>query len=1110
MAVVHIKCALKESQYQCPSGCRFSAELVPPERRTMSRPLLLLLTLSLAIPSTTALLFGDKPRIYGEDATGYGPVFEEQPQDTIYIEDTPDAKFSMNCRARANPPATYKWKLNSWEIKLLEQPDEHYSLVGGNLVVSKPDRSKHEGKYVCVAQNVYGTVISKEAIVTFGYLNPFPMEEREAVQVKEGQGAVLLCVPPERNAEDLSFRWILNEFPVFIPMDNRRFVSQTTGNLYIAKVEASDSGNYSCFMSRPSISKSVFSQFIPLIPLPESPEKKYPADIRVKFPKTYALLGQNITLECFALGNPIPEIRWRKIDGELPANHEVTMGGALLHIFNIQVEDEGYYQCEALNSKGKDWHKAYIYVEAAPEWAVHINNTEKDIGSELTMMCIAKGKPVPYIRWLKNGYAFGRGELTFSTLTFEDSGMYQCIAENRHGSIYANAELRVIACAPTFENNPVRKRLLGAQNGRVVIECKPKAAPKPKITWSKGTVVLASSTRIQIWDDGSLEIFNATKMDEGKYTCFAENDRGKANSTGTLTITDATQITVAPSSSEVYVGENVRMQCAASHDPLLDITFIWALDTHIIDFDRESENYQLVMTRESSGELQIRNVQLKHAGRYTCTAQTIVDNVTVSANLFVKGPPGPPGGIRVEEIRDKSVRLLWSRGADNHSPIIKYIIQTRDQFSLDREEWKDANTSPPVVQGNEEMTSVVDLYPWAQYEFRVIAINALGMGEPSLPSIKIRTYDAVPTVAPSNIGGGSRVKSELTITWTPVQPQYYNGRNFGYVVAFKPHDGNDWTHVTVADPEARRYVHRDSSIMPNTEFQVKVKAYNNKGSGPFSLTTAIYSAQDVPSEAPTEVVARPLSATEAMVWWLPVFQQIVEGYQVKYWRKYNDNEAAAQRVFLPNTANQTLLENMRPDSHYLVEVRAYNSAGFGPPSIHSEMFTRRAPPSGPPKIVSKTLSFSRKTINIAWEHVTPLANESYIYGYKVLYRKAGHRNGTLYTTGWHSIDLPVPKEGNYIVEVRAHGEGGDGGISRVWVAAGRGVLSAQPVSLALQQSSSSQHCCKKHAKPAMLLCEVSGHIRFHELLLRYLWASRQRRHKVLLLHRTTNTYCQNA
>lgn len=31
-------------------------------------------------------------------------------------------------------------------------------------------------------------------------------------------------------------------------------------------------------------------------------ERKYPADIRVKFPDTTAMLAANITLECFALG----------------------------------------------------------------------------------------------------------------------------------------------------------------------------------------------------------------------------------------------------------------------------------------------------------------------------------------------------------------------------------------------------------------------------------------------------------------------------------------------------------------------------------------------------------------------------------------------------------------------------------------------------------------------------------------------------------------------------------------------------------------------------------------------------------------------------------------
>ncbi|XP_076863304.1 contactin-1a [Brachyhypopomus gauderio] len=1017
---------------------------VAPAPGVMRTSASLLLALSLCLSS--CLVCGESPGIFGaplaDDHLGYGPVFEEQPLDTIYPEESPEYKIVMTCRARASPPATYRWRLNNWEIEMEE--GDHYSLVGGNLVISDPDKSKHTGNYSCLATNEYGTVVSQEASVQFGYLDMFSTEEREGVYVKEGQGVVLLCAPPPHYPDDLSFRWMLNEFPVFISLDKRRFVSQTTGNLYISKVEASDSGNYSCFVTSPSIAKSVFSKFIPLVPLAERPIRKYPADIKVKFPDTYALVGQNITLECFALGNPIPEIRWRKVDGALPAHHEILMAGSVLQLVNVQYEDEGVYECEALNSKGKDWHKARLHVEASPQWLEHISSGEQDMGSEYTMACLATGKPKPHVRFLKNGQPHGKHEVHFPALTFGDSGMYQCIAENRHAVIHASAELRVFVSAPVFELNPVKQRVLGAKNRRVVIECKPRAAPNPRFSWSKGTELLANSSRIFIWEDGSLEIRNVTKSDEGKYTCFAENDRGKANSTGSLTVTEATKITLAPSNADVSVGENATIQCAASHDSILDLTFIWTLNGHAIDFDREGEYYQRVMDSQagtSSCELLIRNTQLKHAGRYTCTAQTPVDNVTASADLVVRGPPGPPGGVRVEEVKERSVRLLWSQGSDNLSPISKYTIQYRETRT--QEGWKVAITSPPNVEGNAEMATVLKLTPWTEYEFRVIATNTLGTGEPSDPSPRITTLETIPTVAPSNVGGGGGANRELIITWVPVYPQYYYGSNFGYIVAFKPHDSDEWHKVTVANPVASRYVHKDPTIPPATKFDVKVKPFNSKGEGPFSQPSVIFSALDVPSEAPVIADARTLSASEVIVWWLPITQQTVEGYQVKYWRKLKENEASAQHI--STRENQTRLENMEPNSLYVIEVRAFNGAGYGPNSKRHEIYTKKAPPSRAPKIISTKMNSSGTSVNIAWEHVESLANESSVDCYKVLYRQEGHNTGILYTTGKQSIDLPLQK-GDYLVEVRAHSEGGDGAVTQVRVSGG-GVLGAQSLSL---------------------------------------------------------------
>uniref|UniRef100_A0A8C2XMV8 Contactin 1b n=1 Tax=Cyclopterus lumpus TaxID=8103 RepID=A0A8C2XMV8_CYCLU len=1005
----------------------------------MASAALLLLALSSSVSLT-----GKRP----DDATGYGPIFEEEPVDVVYTEDSPDGRISMNCRARANPPASYRWRRDNWEIKLMEQPDEYYSLVGGNLVITNPRQKKHAGTYICVARNIYGTVISKEARVKFGFVEEFPQEERDPVYVKEGQGAVLLCAPPKVWPQEVTYRWIFNEFPVFLYTDHRRFVSQKTGNLYISKVEAQDAGNYSCFVSSPVTGKSVFSKFIPLIPLPpdDGEEIKYPADIRVKFPDTTAMLASNITLECFALGNPIPHIVWRKVDAtDLPPNHEISESGAVLHLYNVQYEDVGGYECEAINTKGKDWHKAWLYVESAPEWAETINNTQIDIGSEHTMRCVASGKPFPFIRWYKDGYMYGKGELKFSSLTFDDSGMYQCIAENYWGIKYANAELRVIACAPTFEFNPVRKQLLGAKDGRVVIECKPRAAPRPRYTWTKGKELLYNNSRISIMFDGSLEILNATNNDEGMYSCFAENDRGKSNSSGYLTITEATSITEPPEDTEVKVGDEVILRCAASYDPMLDITFIWAIDFRVIDFDSEWEHYELLSPSEDgSGDLRIKNVQIWHEGRYTCVTQTVVDSDTAYADLKIVGVPGPPGVIRVEEIGDTWVKLLWTKGADHNSPIISYTIQTRHNWALNEDDWKDASTSEYCslpVEGL--LVEVTDLYPWMEYQFRIIATNEYGSGEASIPSLKIKTWDAAPVISPTDVAGYGGRNGEIVITWTPVEPWYFSGKKFGYIVAFKPHDAYDWWFETISDPETKRYVHKESNFIPTEEdfqvreFQVKIKSFNVKGSGPFSLTSVIYYPRDVPIESPTDVYARPVSSTEALVWWLPVvdtgtgLQQYIEGYQVKYWRKYDDPEQGAHRIFVSTTTNQTRLENMLPDSHYLIEVRAFNGAGLGPPGEHCEMFTKRPPPPDPPRI-QITSSFSlaltlipRSTWNKSCFKSTLLCV------FKVLFRKTGYIYGEVYITGWHFMDFPMPQFGDYELMVRGRYEGGDGPVRKI-------------------------------------------------------------------------------
>ena len=56
------------------------------------------------------------------------------------------------------------------------------------------------------------------------------------------------------------------------------------------------------------------------------------------------------------------------------------------------------------------------------------------------------------------------------------------------------------------------------------------------------------------------------------------------------------------------------------------------------------------------------------------------------------GVPGPPGVLRVEEIRDSSIKLAWSKGGDHNSPILYYTIQTRHFWALNEDDWRVATT----------------------------------------------------------------------------------------------------------------------------------------------------------------------------------------------------------------------------------------------------------------------------------------------------------------------------------------------------------------------------------------------------------------------------------
>nr|XP_019566983.1 PREDICTED: neurofascin isoform X17 [Rhinolophus sinicus] len=917
------------------------------------------------------------------------------PRDNILIE----------CEAKGNPAPSFHWTRNSRFFNVAKDPRVSMRRRSGTLVIDfrsggRPE--EYEGEYQCFARNKFGTALSNRIRLQVSKSPLWPKESLDPVVVQEGAPLTLQCNPPPGLPSPVIF-WMSSSME---PITQNKRVSQGhNGDLYFSNVMVQDmQTDYSCnarfHFTHTIQQKNPFTlKVLTNHPYNDSSLRNHPDMYSARgvaertpsfmYPQGTAssqmvLRGMDLLLECIASGVPTPDIAWYKKGGDLPSDKaKFENFNKALRITNVSEEDSGEYFCLASNKMGSIRHTISVRVKAAPYWLDEPKNLILAPGEDGRLVCRASGNPKPTVQWMVNGEPLQSAppnpnrEVAGDTIIFRDTqissrAVYQCNTSNEHGYLLANAFVSVLDVPPRMLS-PRNQLIRVILYNRTRLDCPFFGSPIPTLRWFKnGQGSNLDGGNYHVYENGSLEIKMIRKEDQGIYTCVATNILGKAENQVRLEVKDPTRIYRMPEDQVAKRGTTVQLECRVKHDPSLKLTVSWLKDDEPLYIGNRM--------KKEDDSLTIFGVAERDQGSYTCFASTELDQDLAKAQLTVLGRPDRPRDLELTDLAERSVRLTWIPGDDNNSPITDYVVQfEEDQFQPGI--WHDHSKFPGSVN-----SAVLQLSPYVNYQFRVIAVNEVGSSHPSLPSERYRTSGAPPESNPSDVKGEGTRKNNMEITWTPMNATSAFGPNLRYIVKWRRRETREtWNNVTVW---GSRYVVGQTPVY--VPYEIRVQAENDFGKGPEPDTIIGYSGEDYPRAAPTDVKIRVLNSTAISLQWNRVYSDTVQGqlreYRAYYWRESSLLKSLwvsqkRQQASFPGDRLRGVVSRLFPYSNYKLEMVVVNGRGDGPRSETKEFTTPEGVPSAPRRFRVRQPNLD--IINLEWDH--PEHPNGILIGYSLRY-----------------------------------------------------------------------------------------------------------------------------
>nr|XP_034837376.1 neuroglian isoform X3 [Maniola hyperantus] len=945
-----------------------------------------------AILSQAAALLTSPPRIVKQ------PTVEEllfqvaQPGEV-------DKPFIIECEAEGEPAPKYRWIKNgkpfeytSYDNRISQQPGR------GTLVVSAP-RNEDLGQYQCFAYNEWGTATSNSVFVRKAELNSFKETDgpQQTINAQEGLPFKLTCEPPDGHPSPNVYWMLQGDQGQLKTINNSRMTLDPEGNLWFSNVtrfDASEDYAYTCaaksvFRNEYKLGNKVYLQ-VQHTGISPTLNKHEPVRQYTTRRVEKAWRGKKVELYCIYGGTPLPQVVWKKDGRTILSSQRVTQDnyGKTLVIKRTGYEDQGTYTCEVSNGVGTaQTYSIQLNVEAAPFFIEEPQFQNLAEGETAVINCKAGGTPDPMISWVHNGKPIEQAEhnprrvvssnsIVISDLVKKDTGNYGCNATNSNGYVYKDVYINVQSIPPEIKEGP--ENLTKVDGSEAVLKCRVFGAPKPIVQWMRDDIEVTGG-KYNITTEGDLVIRDVSYTDVGTYQCYAKNKFGEKSAFGSLTVKKRTVITDKPEHYEVAAGSSATFRCNANADDSLKLEIIWLNDGQPIDFDNQP---RFRMTNDYS--LLISDTTELDSGEYTCIAKTAIDEARAQATLTVQDKPNPPAldGI---ECHERVATLRWHAMGDNRAPILRFSIQYNTTFTPDT--WDLASDSVPAI----DTSWTVELSPWANYTFRVIAWNKIGPSTPSSHSEVCTTQPDVPYKNPDNVEGKGRDPTNMVISWSKMPQIEHNGPGFYYFVSWRRNiSGAAWS-----DQQVRDWRQTEVVVLSTPTFQpyrIKVIAVNSLGTSNVAPVDVIgWSGEDKPTQAPSNfTLVQVTTGTTALLSWNPVTPESVrghfKGYKIQTW--IDGEEDRPKEIFVKADASSALVSKFRPFRKNNARILVYNGRFNGPPSETLSFVT----PEGKPGTVRSFEAYpiGSSAMLLKWDK--PMNENGILTGYKIYYQKVSGTN----------------------------------------------------------------------------------------------------------------------